>query len=615
MRTTVQIPETVTDLLSSTSEAQRLPTPLQTHKGRPIKSFSDSSERSKTRLVKKIKDNYNQEALMLAAIRSLSDKKFTDQAYIVKQATQTTPTRGTKMRLALASTSTVQPYSPDEALDLVIRSGFSQRQYQSVRNRARAHGAKDLYPSYRKALEAKCRCYPEGINVTETSGEVPLQELLNHTFRRLSEVDDFHAPRQSTTLLMISKWGFDGTTGQCVYKQPFKENSSDICDEESLFISTLVPLRIENRVSKEIVWVNYVPSSTRFCWPIHFHFTKESNEATQAEEQYISHQIAALEPSVVQTPSGLVFHCQHILLLCMVDGKVINALTETSSNMRCYICGATPRHMNDLHYVTQLPTNKSSLNFGLSSLHAWIRFMEYFLHLAYRLKVQKWQSRKSSEKLMIVEEKKRIQAEFKKRLGLIVDAPRSGGSGNSNDGNTARRFFQQSKTSSEILRVPLILLERCHTILAVISSGHAIDIPKFKVFALETARACIDQYPWYYMPPSVHKVLVHGGDVIESMLLPIGSMSEEAQEARNKHFKSYRCDFARKISLTDTNRDLMNRLLCSSDPKIASLSRKRERKHKKLTEVMRSLLIPQFEESSNSESSESENGDPESDIE
>ena len=33
---------------------------------------------------------------------------------------------------------------------------------------------------------------------------------------------------------------------------------------------------------------------------------------------------------------------------------------------------------------------------------------------------------------------------LKEKLGLVVDIPKSGGSGTSNDGNTARRFFQVS---------------------------------------------------------------------------------------------------------------------------------------------------------------------------
>ena len=39
------------------------------------------------------------------------------------------------------------------------------------------------------------------------------------------------------------------------------------------------------------------------------------------------------------------------------------------------------------------------------------------------------------------------------------------------------------------------------------------------------------------MPPTVHKMLIHGGEIIRRALVPIGWLSEEAQEARNKDYR------------------------------------------------------------------------------
>ena len=72
------------------------------------------------------------------------------------------------------------------------------------------------------------------------------------------------------------------------------------------------------------------------------------------------------------------------------------------------------------------------------------------------------------------------------------------------------------------------------------------------------------------MPVSIHKVLLHGAAVISSALLPIGQMSEEAQESRNKHLKQYREHHSRKISRESTNQDVFNRLV-TSDPFITTL--------------------------------------------
>lgn len=77
------------------------------------------------------------------------------------------------------------------------------------------------------------------------------------------------------------------------------------------------------------------------------------------------------------------------------------------------------------------------------------------------------------------------------------------------------------------------------------------------------------------MTPTMHKILIHGATIIEKALLPIGQLSEEAAEARNKHFRVYRQNFARKFSREHCNLDVYHRLLLSSDPLISSLRPKK----------------------------------------
>lgn len=60
---------------------------------------------------------------------------------------------------------------------------------------------------------------------------------------------------------------------------------------------------------------------------------------------------------------------------------------------------------------------------------------------------------------------------------------------------------------------------------------------------------------------------MHGAAVITRALLPVGQLSsEEAAEARNKHFRQYRQNSIRKFSRVDCNTDVINRLQLSSDP-------------------------------------------------
>ena len=73
------------------------------------------------------------------------------------------------------------------------------------------------------------------------------------------------------------------------------------------------------------------------------------------------------------------------------------------------------------------------------------------------------------------------------------------------------------------------------------------------------------------MPSSCHMILIHGSDVIETFLIPIGQLSEEAQEARNKDIKRCRENNTRKSTPIHTNEDIIHFLLISSDPYISSL--------------------------------------------
>lgn len=56
-------------------------------------------------------------------------------------------------------------------------------------------------------------------------------------------------------------------------------------------------------------------------------------------------------------------------------------------------------------------------------------------------------------------------------------------------------------------------------------------------YALETVRLFVKLYPWYYMPTSIHKLSIHGSEIIVSALLPIEQLSDEAQESSNKLIK------------------------------------------------------------------------------
>lgn len=174
-------------------------------------------------------------------------------------------------------------------------------------------------------------------------------------------------------------------------------------------------------------------------------------------------------------------------------------------------------------------------------------------------------------------EKKRIQKEFFTKLGIHVDKPRQGG-GTSTTGNVARAIIQNADVTSEITGVHKDLIERFHIILTVLASGHEINIVTFKKFCIRTAQKLIKNYPWYNMPTTLHKVLMHGSKIIEHSAIAIGLLSEDAQESRNKDVRAYREHYSRKFTRTLTLQDTFQRLMASSDPYITGLRKLPDKK-------------------------------------
>lgn len=111
---------------------------------------------------------------------------------------------------------------------------------------------------------------------------------------------------------------------------------------------------------------------------------------------------------------------------------------------------------------------------------------------------------------------------------------------------------------------------------------------------MDTSRYYITLYPRRIT--RLHKILVHGADVIQHVLLPIGNfskylyfirtyklyyfvylqlrkLSEELQECRNKDFKIFRQHRSRNNSMINNNEELSHNMLCvSSDPVVSSFS-------------------------------------------
>lgn len=76
-----------------------------------------------------------------------------------------------------------------------------------------------IYPPYDIIMAAKKRCYPDNLIVSESGFYVPLQDLLDHTTKRIFELPTIpQINSEMTNFEFIYKWGCDGSSGQAQYK-------------------------------------------------------------------------------------------------------------------------------------------------------------------------------------------------------------------------------------------------------------------------------------------------------------------------------------------------------------------------------------------------------------
>ncbi|KAK5641968.1 hypothetical protein RI129_010515 [Pyrocoelia pectoralis] len=541
-------------------------------------------ERSKRRKTEELRSTFEKDVIVHAAQVELGKSGKRDASNVLKDITRS-PRQASKYKKAFKSSGNKQcSLTPMQALQMFIDADLTQGQYEIIRKTN-----KKFFPCYSRLQNAKKQCYPpqESCIITSTSAEVQLQPLMDITIKRLfvylEEVLETLKKQERESLTIVSKWGCDGSQ-QSQYKQKMDSDDSDA----NIFQSCFVPLQLVCGDNKNTLWQNKTPSSPRFCRPIRFRFVKENNDVTEEEISYVTEAISSLIPTVIDI-QGKKFVIKHKFVMTMVDGKVCNAATGTRSTSRCYICGATSKEFNNLDFTRDV--NFKAVEFGISVLHARIRIFESILHLAYKLPVKKYRERKTKEEKDLEDERKKyIQARFRAEIGLIVDMPKSN-FGNTNDGNTSRRFFENPGLASEITGIDYELIYRLKVILEAISSGHKIDPSKYEKYATETARLYLNKYDWHPMTPTLHKVLLHGAVIIEKALLPIGQLSEEAAEARNKHFRSYRQDFARKFSRESCNQDVFNRLILSSDPLLSSTRGVKKRKTNTFLPETRAMLV------------------------
>lgn len=565
--------------------------------GRPRLIFSDMSDRSKRREAAELSTSKQNETDLLLRAACVSARKGgkNDLAVVLKETMQS-PTRPSKLR-KLCHKDAKKPValSDEEALAFLLENNFSKRQYCNIRMENKQRNC-NIFPSYKRILAVKAMCRPNDVVVSERVAKVPLQKLLQHTATRIVEMQkevilaamNF---TKSTSIFaeLILSYGFDSSTGQAQFKQQAIDPNSSQNTDSSIFTTSVIPLRLIDSMRRPL-WCNITPQSTRFCRPLKLEFVKETREVILKENSDLNKEIEELTTVTVQIDKSKTIEINFALSLTVIDGKVLNVLTGTKSNLSCPICGATSKDFLKIkdYNSEKFKPKESNLKYGISPLHCRIRFFEFLLHLGYKCEIKKWQIREEKDRENVSKRKQKIQNEFWTELGLRVDFPKVGGFGSTNDGNTSRRAFTNYKKFARITGVDEVLIFRLHIILICLTCQFPLELDKFEQYCFETARHLQSNYEWLPMTPTVHKVLIHSKQIMQNIVLPVGCFGEDAAECRNKIYKNDRLFHARRSSRINNLSDVFNRALDTSDPLVSSL-----RLHTRIHQRKRLALPPE----------------------
>ena len=605
-----ELPLTLIEFHNTTSYFQEATT--ITFGGRKPLAFSEKSKRAQQYASAEVRKSHEPGAIISAAAQ-----QPTDLGRLVRK---TNSVRGVTVKKALdAVTKPVENQlikkSPSQALAFLLCNNLSKEQYNQMKSSCTESNA-NIWPNYNKLLQEKSDCRPDGITIQSLCAQVPLQELMDHTSKRIllqdpemvKKLKDL-SPQNNNELelLLFFKYGLDGCGSFNSFMQ--KDDAGKVPDGTTILASQMVPLQVLVSGEKNIIiFKSENANSARACRPIRICFERETKDTIQIESSRLLQEVNTLKTLVlIANPKVSVSYKG---LFTMIDGKVLNELTKNPASSSCPICHKTSRQMSNPE--GDFTPKPGTLDFGASILHFGLRSFEALCKIGYRQDVKKSHERLTeADKKVIIEREKKVKSEFKEKLGLIVDQRRDGGAGNTTTGNVARIALESAEVTATICKVPVQLVKNLKTIWGTLACGFAVDAEKFDQICKETEQIYFDKnhgVGWYNIPPTMHKILRHGKQIIETCALPIGMTNEEASEANNKILRHVRLFHARKTSWHDHLSDLYHRAMDVSDPVILTIGSQKKKKHKRekkslspeILALLQSPLLPVMEEDENS---------------
>lgn len=161
------------------------------------------------------------------------------------------------------------------------------------------------------------------LDLTDKKSKVPLQVLLNHTASRILSIT-----LTDESLIYGKTWLLFQNGDAMAFSSSCGHNG----DDSSLYLTTLVPIRLIDTDNSLFVSENLRSSSRHFCRPVKFVFCKDTPERIKLEIERIQSEIA----SQIFTESNEV-KIEHQLYMIMIYGKTIN-VTDISSHPCFAMC-------------------------------------------------------------------------------------------------------------------------------------------------------------------------------------------------------------------------------------------------------------------------------------
>ena len=369
----------------------------------------------------------------------------------------------------------------------------------------------------------------------------------------------------SNEISIQMKWGADGQSSQENYRNA-------TVDDSSIYSVCLGLLKIKSTKSGEILYADPHPNSPFSCRQVVLGFMKETRERIIQEYELIEEQLQNLQDFTLEVGGRqiMVNVERSEFFSTMWDGKSTNVLSSHLSNKviatsSCHVCFAK---QGDFSSNSSRPVDPIILALGCSVLHCRIRAMEYLFNMACRKKVGHKTTEKSPE---FKAQKEKLRKAFKEHPELKLDLFKvKKGAGNSNDGNSSKKFFDKAEITAKILGIEVEILTKFQFLLNELNCTDRRPDPIFFQQEADQLHTILTSEPYnqVMLTQTVHRILCHGSQFIEALPEDVfpGQVSESSIEARNKYNRRYRLYNSFAGDFSKGLKGIFHRMMLTSDP-------------------------------------------------